>query len=247
MSGKFLLAFVAIVCFVQGYQARTVELEQRNVVDDIVNAIKDLVGKVQQAIDNIIGDIPELLEKLKNKIEEIVSQIDIGAIITSIQDKIDEILANAGIDVSEARSCIDAQKASVSALVQETQDKLLECRQHAADQADNLAKEVDELKAKTDALIEDIFTRVDKCIKDNGINIINTATCLGGQIKYLKETAGPLIAQLKETVVAAKDTAIQVPVDLAKCVHNVNTNIISTQKTIMDDFRTCINELDQPE
>lgn len=229
----------------QGYQARTVELEHRNAIDNIVNAIKDIVSKVQQAIANITGDIPDLLENLKNKIQEIVAQIDIGGIIKGIQDKIDGILNQAGIDVSEARACVDAQKASVDALVEETENSLLQCKQHAEDQQAKLEKEVDELKAKNDAFVDDVFSRVDQCIKDNGVNIINAVKCLGGQLAYLKETAGALIKQVKETVVVAKDTAIQVPVDLGKCVHNINVNIITKQKAIVDDFRSCLAEQNQ--
>lgn len=220
---------------VQGFQARTVQYDDR-AIEDVINAIKNVIEKVKEAISNIASQIPEIIKNIQDKIKEIIENINLPGIIAEIKEKIEKIIA-----LGEAgKKCVEAEREQIEALVENTKAGMDACVAAAQSESGAIANQMAALLEKANEIREDITNRVVKCIEDNKLNPVGVYNCLKDQVDPVSQELSKLQQQIQQTVANAKEIAEQAAANLSKCVQNVRDETVAKQEQILSSIKECV-------
>lgn len=186
-----------------------------------------------------------MLNKLDEKINEIIDKVikDTTNVINAINSRIEKILEAAGLDIAAGKTCIEAEKGEVDKLIKETTDKVEACKNTAEERIGELKHEMEELKTKAFATIKEINSGLVQCLHDHALNPIKLTKCLTGHLGDVKVKADALLIQIKDTIFIANKTAADVAITLAKCAANINANLLTGQKKIIEEFKQCVDDI----
>lgn len=224
-------------------QAVSIDRNGRNIIDDIINKIKETAEKLQQAISDLINGFNNIINTLKDIIASMIDQIDLEGFLKNIQKRIEKILSDAGIDVEAASKCIDDQKTATNQLIANTKEEVTKCQKVAYDRTEELREELDELNDQASALVSQVGSGTKQCFKEHGIHIIDLVKCLQVHLSSMQSQVDSLIVQIKDTFYAANKTAADITLTLTKCVVNINLDLISGEKEIIANFNQCVANL----
>ncbi|GLV40980.1 hypothetical protein CBL_04504 [Carabus blaptoides fortunei] len=232
---KFALFLVVAFCAVQGFETRTVQIDDRS-LEDVINAIKDIIQKVKDIIANIASQIPEIIQNIRDKINEIIENIDLPGIIAKIKEEIEKIIA-----LGEAgKKCVEAEREQIEGLIQNAQAGGEACISTAVNEIAAADKHLAALMAKANEVREDISGRVVQCIEDSKLNPIALFNCLKDQVEPISAELENLQALIQTTIANVTEIAQQMTANLASCLEKVRDDTVAKTDEIISSIKECV-------
>ncbi|GLV40966.1 hypothetical protein CBL_04490 [Carabus blaptoides fortunei] len=232
---KFALFLVVAFCAVQGFETRTVQYDDRS-IEDVINAIKNIIQKIKDAIANIATQLPEIIQNIRDKIKEIIENINLPGIIAKIKEEIEKIIA-----LGEAgKKCVEAEREQIEGLIQNVQAGGEACIASAQTESAAVNEQLTALMDKANEVREDISGRVVQCIEDSKLNPIALFNCLKNQVEPISAELENLQALIQTTIANVKEIAQQVSANLVSCVEKVRDDTIAKKDEIINNIKECV-------
>lgn len=211
-------------------------------LNEIIKQITEIVEKLKEKIAEFQKNLIDTVEKLKQSIKDAISKIDIPGMIQKIEETLENILKENGVDITQAKACLDAAKTESEAIVKNTQDDLTKCVEKADDVLRTLNDKRLELEDQAKLIISHAKDMVVKCVKDHPIPT-EAFKCIVQQFDGFKAEIDEFVQHLTDFAALAKELVITTAADIDACVGGVATSAESQVSTLVDNFRKCVAEL----
>ncbi|GLV40050.1 hypothetical protein CBL_02935 [Carabus blaptoides fortunei] len=232
---KFALFLVVAFCAVQGFEARTVQYDDRS-LEDVINALNNIIQKIKDAITNSANLIPEIIQNVRDKIKEIIENFNLPSIIAKIKEEIEQIIA-----LGEAgKKCVEAEREQIDGLLQNAQAGAEVCTASAQTESAAINEQLNAVVDKANEVLQYMTGRIVKCLQDNPQNPIALRNCLEDILGSVTAELEKLQVLIETTIAKVKEIAQQVPANLVTCVEKVRDETVARKDVIISSIEECI-------